>query len=120
MKVLGATRTSDGAAPRSNTLGVPSSAHGILLSTGNLEDISVESSAMSGLRVHALKEHATGRAAVVGGWLEMGSCNDLFGEDARDCSMSPSGPSALALNADRALSVQSYRWQTTWAAINNG
>ena len=119
-RVLGATRTSAGAAPRSNTLGVPSSADGILLSTGNLEDVTVESAAMSGLRVHALLEHATGRAAVVEGWLELGNCNSLFPGEGRDCGTAPRGPAALVLNEARALSFQSYRWQTTWVAIFNG
>jgi len=64
---------------------VPSSADGIVLSTGNLEDIHVNSGHVSGLRINALLEHEKTQAMKINGRLEFARCSTVFGS-VPDCS----------------------------------
>jgi hypothetical protein len=92
-RVLGTTKTQRGETAKSNTIHVPSSADGIVLSTGNLEDIHVNSGHVSGLRINALLEHEKTLAMKINGRLEFASCSTVFG----------SVPDCLRIDTDASL-----------------
>ena len=130
-KVLGATKTQRGHAPTNNVIFVPSSADGIVLSAGNLEDVQVESSHMTGLRVDALLEHEKTVAMKINGRLEFSSCNTVFGKLA-DCSRVDTVASDLdtdgtldrtdiSFHLDSSSSIAFHLWekQTLWIALHN-
>jgi len=116
-KILGSTRTQRGNTPESNTIAIPSNGDGIVISTGNLEDISVDSAAITGLRIDALKEHQQGLAARVGGWLQFSACASLFGPNA--CSLITEDDVSIRLGSTDQLAVHSYHRTTFWVALYN-
>ncbi len=116
-RVLGATRTQSGEAPRDNTLLVPRTADGVFVSTGNLEDVGLDSSAATSVSIDALREHATAVAARVHGKVEFGQCNDMFGNAADRCEESTSLLNGMLLGDDGRLAVHTY-WDTrVWVAF---
>jgi hypothetical protein len=115
--VLGATMTQNGGMPQDNTLVMPAASSGILVSTGNLEDVGLDSSAATSLSIDALREHSTAIAARVHGKIEFGRCNNMFGADAARCSLSSSLENGIALTDSGQLPVHMY-WNTTlWVAV---
>jgi len=130
-KVLGATKTQRGHAPTNNVVHVPSSSDGIVLSTGNLEDVFFDSSRVTGLRINALLEHEKTVAMKINGRLEFSSCNTVF-DDVADCSHVDTLASAvgadgkldrtdISINLDSNSSIAFHLWekQTLWIALNN-
>ena len=57
---------------KNNTIHVPSSADGKILSTGNLQDVKVTSSSMTSLAINARRVNNPATALKAGGWLEFG------------------------------------------------
>ena len=130
-RVLGTTKTRKGETLKSNTIHVPSSADGIVLSSGNLEDVHVESSHVSGLRINALLEHEKALAMKINGRLEFARCNTVFGS-LPDCSPIHTDASSrlddgsldrrdisIALDSTSSISFHLWERQVMMVALNN-
>ena len=128
-RILGATKTQRGHTPVSNVIHVPSSADGIVLSTGNLADVFDHSGHVTGLKINALLEHEKTVAMKIAGRLEFASCNEIFGS--KDCSLIDTDPSMMSgeskpdsgdisIILDSTSSVAFHMWekQVVWVAIH--
>lgn len=115
--VLGSTKAQDGTDPKDNILLIPQGSDGVLVSTGNLEDIGLDSAALTGLSIHALSEHATATAVRVHGMAEFGKCNSIFG-DSPECTADSALNGGISLsNSTGQLSVNTFWKNTIWAAV---
>ena len=114
--VLGKTLAYDGSDPVDNVLLIPRGSDGVLVSTGNLEDIGLDSAPLSGLRIDALREHATATAARVHGKVEFGRCNGLFGDSPQCSADSLEGGISLDKSGGK-LSIHKFWKHTVWAAV---
>ena len=108
-RVLGSTKTRTGVAPVNNTLLIPRTSDGLLISTGNLEDVHINSSAVTSLHVNALRQFQTAVGALIEQHLQfqnppMYTSNQLFAESGFQLQNS-------------LIALHSHQHMLTWVAI---
>ena len=118
-RILGQTKTKIGASPSDNILIIPRTADGLLISTGNLADIRINSSSISSLHINALRQHDTAVGAIVGQRLEFQGPQVLSSEYLNSGILDASNyipNSGLELDHN-VLAIHSYQYLSTWVAI---